>query len=63
MVTARVEVELAGKFTDGRTVIDFAGRSGPPNADVVVELDGPAIHDAFIATLTRLAQQRSSSAG
>ncbi|TPI62169.1 hypothetical protein FJ420_27620 [Mesorhizobium sp. B3-1-3] len=56
-VPARVEVELAGKFTYGRTVIDFAGRSGPPNAEIAVELDGEGIHAAFIAALKRLASR------
>jgi len=54
-VPARVDVELAGKFTYGRTVIDFAGRSGlPANADIVISLDGPGVHSAFVAALDRL---------
>src|SRR5690606_3346991 len=47
-VPARVEVELAGRHTYGRTVIDFAGRSGPANADIVVELDGDGIHASLV---------------
>ncbi len=45
---ARVEVELAGRHTYGRTVVDFAGRSGPPNCDVVVGFDVPATRRAFV---------------
>ncbi|MBX3576184.1 MAG: nucleoside hydrolase [Rhizobiaceae bacterium] len=52
---ARVDVELAGKHTYGCTVIDFASRFGPANADIVVELDGDGIHHAFVAALGRLA--------
>src|SRR5690606_20613422 len=55
-VRARVDVELAGKHTYGRTVIDFAGRSSlPANADVVISLDGAGLHRAFVAALARLA--------
>ncbi|CDX57095.1 ribonucleoside hydrolase 1 [Mesorhizobium plurifarium] len=56
-VPARLEVELAGRLTYGRTVIDFAGRSGAPNAEIAVELDGEGIHAAFIAALKRLASR------
>lgn len=63
-VPARVDVELAGKFTYGRTVIDFAGKSGlRANADVVISLDGERIHRAFVAALERLAAQQTSTAG
>lgn len=55
-VPARVDVELAGRHTYGRTVIDFAGKSGlPANAEVAISLDGPAVHRAFAAALARLA--------
>lgn len=54
-VPARLEVELAGRFTYGRTVIDFAGRSGPANADIAIELDGDRIHASLVAALERLA--------
>lgn len=57
-VPARVEVELAGKFTYGRTVIDFASRFGPANADIVVELDGDGIHRSLVAAIARLAAGR-----
>jgi len=63
-VPARVDIELAGKFTYGRTVVDFAGRSGlPANADIVTSLDGPAVHRAFVGALDRLAAQQASTAG
>ncbi|PSJ64694.1 nucleoside hydrolase [Kumtagia ephedrae] len=56
LVPARVDVELAGKFTYGRTVIDFAGRAGrPPNADVVIGLDEERVHRAFVDAIARLA--------
>jgi inosine-uridine nucleoside N-ribohydrolase len=57
---ARVEVELTGRFTYGRTVIDFASRFGPANADIVVELDGDRIHAALVAALTRLSTFRNA---
>ena len=49
---ARVEVELAGRHTYGRTVVDFSGRSGPPNCDVVVGFDVPATRRAFVGAVT-----------
>ncbi len=53
---ARVEIELRGEHTYGRTVIDFALRSGrAANADVVIGLDGRGVHHAFVAALARLA--------
>ena len=55
-VSARVDVELAGKFTYGRTVIDFAGKSGlPANCEVVIAFDVEATRLAFVKTLERLA--------
>jgi inosine-uridine nucleoside N-ribohydrolase len=54
---ARVDVELAGRFTYGRTVVDFAGKSGlPPNCDVVVAFDVEAARQAFVGALARLAE-------
>jgi inosine-uridine nucleoside N-ribohydrolase len=59
-VPARLEVELAGKFTYGRTVIDFAGRSGlPANADIVISLDGDRILQGLVAALARLAANQT----
>ena len=53
-VPARVEIELAGRHTYGRTVIDLAGRSGlPNNADVVLDLDVAGVEQALIDTLGR----------
>ncbi len=55
-VPARVDVELAGKFTYGRTVVDFAGRTGlPANCDVVIGFDAAATRAAFIGALKQLA--------
>jgi inosine-uridine nucleoside N-ribohydrolase len=54
---ARVDVELAGRFTYGRTVVDFSGKSGlAPNCEVVVAFDVAATRQAFVHSLTRLAQ-------
>lgn len=56
-VRARVDIELCGRFTYGRTVVDFAGKSGQaPNCDVVVEFDVPATRRAFIAALATLSK-------
>jgi inosine-uridine nucleoside N-ribohydrolase len=56
---ARVEVELAGRHTYGRTVIDFAGRGGlPPNCEVVVEYDVDATAFAFLDALRRVADRQ-----
>lgn len=55
-VPARVDVELAGTFTYGRTVIDFVGRSTrPDNCAVVTGFDRGATRQAFLAALARLA--------
>lgn len=55
-VPARVDVELAGRHSYGRTVIDFACRDGrPANAEVALSLDSAGIDKAFLAALTRLA--------
>lgn len=55
-VPARVDVELAGRFTYGRTVMDFAGKSGlPPNCDVAIEFDVAATRRSFVRALARLA--------
>ena len=52
-VRARVDVELAGRHSYGRTVIDFAGKSGlPPNCDVAIGFDAPASRQALVAALT-----------
>lgn len=55
-VPARVDIELAGKHTYGRSVVDVALRNGlPANADVVLGLDAKRVEQAFIDALTRLA--------
>ena len=52
---ARVDVELAGRHTYGRTVIDFADRAKlGPNCDVVVAFDVTATRRAFIDALGAL---------
>ena len=52
---ARVDIELAGKHTYGRTVMDFAGRSAlGPNCQIVVEFDVAASRRAFIEAISAL---------
>ncbi|WP_069816403.1 nucleoside hydrolase [Streptomyces sp. TP-A0874] len=54
-VTVRADVELAGRYTYGRTVIDLGGKSSEePNADVVIRLDAARVHDALVDALRRL---------
>ena len=54
-IPARVDVELAGRHTYGRTVIDFANRSNLPlNCEVVVAFDVGATRQAFVDALGRL---------
>jgi inosine-uridine nucleoside N-ribohydrolase len=54
-VKARVDIELCGRFSYGRTVVDFSGKSGQPaNCDVVVEFDVSATRRAFVAALANL---------
>lgn len=53
---ARVDVELAGRHTYGRTVVDFALRDDvQANVDVAIQLDRDRILFAFVDALTRLA--------
>ena len=53
---ARVDVELAGHHTYGRTVIDFGLRDGAvANVDVVTQLNCDQTINAFVDALTRLA--------
>ncbi len=55
VLPARVEVELAGRHTYGRTVIDLVGRSPlGSNCDVVVEFDVDAKRRAFLNALAVL---------
>lgn len=59
---ARVDIELAGRFTYGRTVVDFSGKSSlAPNCEVVVAFDIAATRQAFVHSLTRLAQTAPSN--
>ncbi len=63
-VPARVDVELAGRHTYGRTVIDFAGRSDlPANCDVAIGFDVPATRAAFVAAVTNPASRAFAHAG
>ena len=57
---ARVDVELAGRFTYGRTVMDFAGKSGlPPNCEIAIRFDVAATRLAFVRALARLSENSS----
>ncbi len=59
---ARVDVELAGRHTYGRTVVDFECRGDlPPNCEVVVEFDPDAALAAFVAAIRRIAHAERSS--
>jgi inosine-uridine nucleoside N-ribohydrolase len=59
-IAARVDVELVGRFTYGRTVMDFAGKSGmPPNCEVALQFDVAATRLAFLRALTRLSEMSS----
>ncbi len=56
---ARVEVECTGRHTYGRTVVDFAGRSGPDNCEVVVGFDVAATRRAFVTALAQAGDART----
>lgn len=48
----RVDVELRGEFTAGRTVCDLHGITRrPPNADVALAIDVPRFWDLLVSTL------------
>lgn len=58
-VKARLDVELHGRHSYGRTVIDFAGRSElAPNVDVVVSLNERDVHDLLVASIASVATSR-----
>jgi purine nucleosidase len=53
--TVRVDIELDGRHTYGRTVIDLGRRSTlEPRTGVVVRLDAPRVHAALADALERL---------
>jgi inosine-uridine nucleoside N-ribohydrolase len=52
---AHVAIELAGRWTYGRTVIDFAMRNAPANAEIALDFDSARTHQDFIAAISRLA--------
>lgn len=57
----RVDVELRGEWTTGRTVCDRYGQTGrPPNAEVGLALDAPRFWDVLIEAL---ASYSEASAG
>jgi purine nucleosidase len=58
---ARVDVELAGRFTAGMTVVDFSPRSAPRfNAKVGTGLDVEGFWDLFVGALERAAAPAAS---
>jgi inosine-uridine nucleoside N-ribohydrolase len=60
-IPARVDVELAGRFTYGRTVVDFSGKSDlAPNCEIVVAFEVAATRQAFLHSLARLAEASPS---
>lgn len=59
-VPARVDIELAGRFTYGRSVVDFSGAL-PPNCDVVISLEVDPVRQAFLAALARLDRMQSET--
>ncbi len=53
----RVDVELRGEWTTGRTVCDRYGQTGrPPNAEVGLALDAPRFWDVVIEALASYGQ-------
>jgi purine nucleosidase len=49
---ARVDIELQGRFTRGMTVCDFRfGPQRPPNAEVAMTADGPAVIELVLRAL------------
>tara|TARA_B100001057_G_scaffold298087_1_gene298298 strand:- start:244 stop:1191 length:948 start_codon:yes stop_codon:yes gene_type:complete len=53
--SARVDIELHGQLTYGRTVVDFNLRNdAKANVDIVTRIDCDKTHDSFIDALTRL---------
>ncbi|PPE81584.1 hypothetical protein C3941_02435 [Kaistia algarum] len=60
-VLAHVAIELAGRHTYGRSVIDFAMRFAPANADIALGFDIAATRNAFLAALERLSSQATST--
>jgi inosine-uridine nucleoside N-ribohydrolase len=62
VLPARVDIELAGAFTYGRSVVDFAGRSGrPANCEVVVEIDAARARAIFLETLVAASRSAAPS--
>jgi purine nucleosidase len=60
-VPARVEVDTAPGINHGRTVVDFAGRSGKPNnCDVVIAFDVAKTHRRLIRALHALSVQQTA---
>ena len=63
-VQARVDVELAGRFTYGRTVVELGGKSGlPANCEIVIDFDVEATQRALVEALKRLASILQSGGG
>lgn len=57
--TYRVEIETAGTYTTGMTVVDWRGQYGrPPNTDVLLGVDAPRLVELFTERLSAPAPAR-----
>lgn len=56
MKQADVEIELAGRYTSGASVIDFMSKT--PNAEVAVDVDVDKFADWFIKSIQNAEQER-----
>jgi len=62
-VPARVEVETAGRWTAGMTVIDFAAAPDDCNAQVAVAIDAEGFWDLVLDAYARVAAQMGTATG
>ncbi len=52
---ARLDVELSGNHTYGRTVVDFLFRNGKEaNIDIAISIDRKGLEKAFLTSITKL---------
>ena len=52
---ARVDVELSGLHTYGRTVVDFLLRDGSEaNVDVAIAIDSQRLENSFITSISNI---------
>lgn len=61
-VPARVEIDTTHGINYGRTVVDFAGRTGQPNnCEVVIAFDVAATHRRLIGALAALSRRQQAA--